>query len=605
MWSSRLFWRLFLTYAALIIAAVAVFFVIFLNRQREAIEGEVRQRLQDEALIFQGSAESAWQSPETSTEELRRVWQPRLESLGPKVGTRLTLIHADGTVLADSSVDPTRMENHRERPEIEQAADEGVGFAQRSSSSVNEPFEYCAVRVGSREQPLGFVRVALPRTPFEARLKATARFVSGTTSVVALLSLAVTYWLVRRLVRPLESLTQAAQAIAAGDLNQQVIIKNRDEVGALALAFNTMGRELAFRIEQLQLKSRETAENSELLETVLGSMIEGVVVIDARQRILYANAAAGPLLDLPTAQVAGRSLFEAARHPRVQKLVQAVLAGGTPDRIEYEVPRTDAIVALIASPLPGDQPSGAVLVLHDVTELRRLENLRREFVSNVSHELKTPLTTIQAYTETLLDGAIADPTNNRKFLERIDEQAERLHKLILDLLSLARIESAEEAYELLPVPVFNAVKTCLGEQSPIAASKGVELSTEPPPDSVMVWADEEGLLTVFNNLVDNAIKYTPSGGRVCLKWRLDGRRAVIEVEDTGIGIPKQHQARIFERFYRVDKARSREMGGTGLGLSIVKHWVQVFGGSVEVASDLGRGTKFTIRLPVVGGVNAS
>lgn len=335
------------------------------------------------------------------------------------------------------------------------------------------------------------------------------------------------------------------------------------------------------------------------METVLGSMIEGVVVIDSRQRILYANAAAGPLLDLPKAQAAGLSLFEAARHPRVQQVVEAVLSGRTPDRVEYEVPRTNAIVALIGSPLPGDPPPGAVLVLHDVTELRRLENLRREFVSNVSHELKTPLTTIQAYTETLLDGAISDPNNNRKFLERIDEQAERLHKLILDLLSLARIESAEDAYELLPVPVAKTVQVCLDEYLPVAASKGVELQSYPPPESVVVWVDEEGLLTVLNNLVDNAIKYTPSGGRVSLRWRIDGRRVVIEVEDTGIGIPKQHQVRIFERFYRVDKARSRELGGTGLGLSIVKHWVQVFGGTVEVTSDLGRGSIFAVRLPAV------
>jgi len=249
--------------------------------------------------------------------------------------------------------------------------------------------------------------------------------------------------------------------------------------------------------------------------------------------------------------------------------------------------------------LPSNPPPGAVLVLHDVTELRRLENLRREFVSNVSHELKTPLTTIQAYTETLLDGAINDPENNRKFLERIDEQAERLHKLILDLLSLARIEAAEDAYELLPVPVANTVQVCVDEYLPVAESKGVELQVQPPSEALVVWADDEGLLTVLNNLLDNAIKYTPSGGSVSIRWHVEGRRTVLEVEDTGIGIPKQHQSRVFERFFRVDKARSRELGGTGLGLAIVKHWVQVFGGTVEVASELGRGSLFTIRLPTV------
>ena len=602
MWSSRLFWRLFLTYAVLTVVAAVVFVVLFQNRQRESIESEVRQRLQDEAAVLEVFAAAAWESSDAPIEELRSTWQPKLESLGRKVGTRLTLLQADGSVLADSSADARQMENHRDRPEIEQAAEDRVGFATRSSQSVGEPFEYCAMRVGSRKEPRGFVRVALPWTPFEARLSAASRLVAGTAVVVTLLALLATYLLERRLVRPLEQLTQAAQAIAAGDVGQEVIVRNRDEIGSLAVAFNTMSRELAHRLEQLQANRRERDKNSDLMETVLGSMIEGVVVIDSRQRILYANAAAGPLLNLPTAQATGRSLFEAARHPRVQKVIEAVLSGRTPDRVEYEVPRTNAIVALIGSPLPGDPTPGAVLVLHDVTELRRLENLRREFVSNDSHELKTPLTTIQAYTETLLDGAISDPNNNRKFLERIDEQAERLHKLILDLLSLARIEAAEDAYELLPITVANTVQICLDEYLSVAASKGVELRLQPPAESVLVWADEEGLLTVLNNLVDNAVKYTPSGGLVSLGWRIDGRRVVIKVEDSGIGIPKQHQARIFERFYRVDKARSRELGGTGLGLSIVKHWVHVFGGTVEVTSDLGRGSTFLVRLPVVSGV---
>jgi two-component system phosphate regulon sensor histidine kinase PhoR len=597
MWSSRLFWRLFLSYSALTVAAAVAFAVVFQGRQREAVETEVQERLRDEAIVVQSLAEAAWESPDAPVEELRAVWQPKLEALGMQIGTRLTLIQADGTVLADSATDARMLENHRDRPEIQLAIETGVAFKHRSSQTIHEEFEYCAVRVGSKENPRGFVRIALPWTPFESRLKATARFVAGTTTIVTMLALLATYWMARRLVGPLETLTHAAQAIAAGDVSQEVRVPNRDEIGMLAAAFNTMSNELTRRWEQLQSNRRERDENSELMETVLGSMIEGVVVIDARQRILYANPAAGPLLDFPSFRAAGRSLFEAARHPRVQKVVEEVLAGRVPERVEYEVPRTNAIVALIASPLPGEPPPGAVLVLHDVSHLRRLENLRREFVSNVSHELKTPLTTIQAYTETLIDGAVDDPNINRKFLERIDEQAERLHRLILDLLSLARIESAEEAYELMPITVAETVRVCIDEHQAVATSKGVSLIVEPPTEEIVVWADEEGLLTVLNNLVDNAIKYTASGGRVTVRWRPDERRAVIEVEDTGIGIPKQHQSRVFERFFRVDKARSRELGGTGLGLSIVKHWVQVFGGTVEVISELGRGTKFVIRVP--------
>ncbi len=600
MWSSRLFWRLFLSYSVLAVVAAFAFVVIFLGRQREAIEAEVWQRLRDEAVVLQALAEPVWDAVDAPVEELRGTWQPKIEVLGRQVGVRLTLMKSDGTVLADSSADARQLENHRDRREVELAAEsaDGIGFSRRLSTSVEEPFLYCAARVGSREQLRGFVRVALPAKSFEKRLRTTARLVWAATGIVLMLALGATYLVARRLVRPLVTLTHAAQAIAAGDVAQEVIIPNRDEVGMLALAFNTMNRELARRWEQIQTSRLERDENSELMETVLGSMIEGVVVIDARQRILYANAAAGPLLDLPAPQVVGRSLFEAARHPRVQKVVEEVLAGRVPERVEYSVPRTGAVVALIASPLPSDPTPGAVLVLHNVTELRRLENLRREFVSNVSHELKTPLTTIQAYTETLLDGAIDDANINRQFLSRIDEQAERLHRLILDLLDLARIEAAEEAYDLVQVPVAATVLKCLDEHQAVASAKNVTLRSEPPPDEVAVWADDEGLLTVLNNLVDNAIKYTPSGGRVTVRWRIDYKRVVLEVEDTGIGIPKPHQARVFERFYRVDKARSRELGGTGLGLSIVKHWAQVFGGTVEVCSEVGRGTTFTIRIPV-------
>ncbi len=600
MWSSRLFWRLFLTYAALVVALSVTLGVVFLGRQRESLESEVRERLRDEAIVLRQLGESAWVQSDAPVEELRAVWQPKLEALGQDLGTRLTMIFPDGTVLADSATDARQMDNHRDRAEIEQAATDGVGFKRRLSESVNQQFLYLAVRVGSSDEPRGFVRVALPWTPFEKRLEMTAHWIWGSTAFITAFVLLATFVWERRIVRPIESLTLAAQAIAAGDLSQQVVVPNRDEIGLLAAAFNSMSRELGQRIEQLRAERRENEEHSELMETVLGSMIEGVVVIDARQRILYANSAAGPLLDLPVTHATGRSLFEAARHPRVQKIVGEVLRGETPERVEYEVPRTSAVVAMIASPLPGEPPPGAVLVLHNVTELRRLENLRREFVSNVSHELKTPLTTIQAYAETLLDGAIDDTNVNRQFLERIDEQAERLHKLILDLLSLARIESAEEAVELLPVSVSDTVKTCLAEHLAVAQAKNVTLQSEPLAADVQVWADEEGLLTVLNNLVDNAVNYTPPGGRVSVRWSVEGPRVVLEVADTGIGIPKQHQARVFERFFRVDKARSRELGGTGLGLSIVKHWVQVFGGTVEVASELGRGSTFTFRVPLVG-----
>jgi two-component system phosphate regulon sensor histidine kinase PhoR len=254
---------------------------------------------------------------------------------------------------------------------------------------------------------------------------------------------------------------------------------------------------------------------------------------------------------------------------------------------------------MLATRLPGKPCPGVVLVFHDITDLRRLENLRREFVSNVSHELKTPLTAIQAYTETLLSGALEEPQHSRQFVERIEEHADRLHALILDLLRLARLESATDIFDVQAIPLREAVEFCLDEHRPVAQAKNISIEVDAQAEGLRVNADDEGLHTILSNLVDNAIKYTPAGGRVVVRWRAEGATAVVQVEDTGTGIPEEHQARIFERFYRVDKARSRELGGTGLGLSIVKHLTNVFGGTVEVRSQPGRGSVFTVRLPLV------
>jgi two-component system phosphate regulon sensor histidine kinase PhoR len=306
------------------------------------------------------------------------------------------------------------------------------------------------------------------------------------------------------------------------------------------------------------------------------------------------------MLEFTGPNVVGRPIWEAIRSPTIQNVVRRALAGeaaADEAAVELELPRSQTLVSMIATRLPGNPCPGVVLVLHDVTDLRRLENLRREFVSNVSHELKTPLTSIQAYAETLLEGAIDDPDNNRAFLTRIAEQAELLAALIQDMLRLARIETGRDVFEVQPVGIDAVVESCVQARVAIAASKGVDLFTELPEGALRVLADEEGLRTILDNLVDNAINYTPSGGRVTVRWAGDGAAVRIEVEDTGVGISSEHQNRIFERFYRVDKARSREVGGTGLGLSIVKHLTQVFGGTVEVFSRPGRGSRFTVQLP--------
>lgn len=392
-----------------------------------------------------------------------------------------------------------------------------------------------------------------------------------------------------QVVRPVLSLGDAAGAILRGDYRRRAFVAHDDELGALALSLNEISEELGSQLVELREASQRQA-------TVLGGMIEGVIAVDSRQRVLFANTAAGKLFGFIPPKVEGRPLLEVIRHHSMHETVAAGLATGRPQRLELVW--EGLTLAVHATPLPGKPCPGLVVVLHDTTELRRLESLRQDFVANVSHELKTPLSSIKAYTETLLDGALEDPEHNTKFLSRIEEQADRLNYLIQDLLALARIESAQQPFEIGRVAIAEVATACLQDYQPQAEAKQIELSCDAESDRQLgVRADAEGLRVILNNLVDNAIKYTPAGGQVTISWRAaEEGRVRIDVADTGIGIPADSLSRVFERFFRVDKARSRELGGTGLGLAIVKHLAQAFDGAVSVASEPSIGTTVSVEL---------
>ncbi len=416
------------------------------------------------------------------------------------------------------------------------------------------------------------------------------------SGVIIALSVAPAYFLARRFTRPLRGLTKGADRLAEGDFTQHIHVAGSREFVALARTFNGM-------TDRLATAFRKSEHDRQQLRTILSGMVEGVVALDGSQRVLFANEMAGRLLEFDPDAVVGRVLWEATRQRTLREAVEAALAGKGPQRRELTWNGgSDKYLTLYVSLLPGADVSGAVLVVHDTTELRRLERLRQDFVANVSHELKTPLANIKSSVETLIDGAVEDPAARGMFLAEIADQADRQQMLIEDLLSLARIESAEQRFAPERVLVDDAVHTCLDRHRTRAEAKGLTLNgialADTPPD-LTVWADEEGLAQVLDNLVDNAIKYTPNG-RITARWRATANEVVIEVEDTGLGIPLADQPRVFERFYRVDKARSREMGGTGLGLAIVKHLAQAMKGTVSVASELGAGSKFTVTLPRAG-----
>ena len=368
--------------------------------------------------------------------------------------------------------------------------------------------------------------------------------------------------------------------------------------GRLARTFDAVVPELQERVGRLN-------RDVEQLRVVLGGMAEGVIAIDSRRRLLFANKSADALFGLGPRAV-GRLVPELIRSPQIQEAVDSTLSGPESYRGEIALPSREVlprqmprVLAVQGARLPGSSPTGAVLVFHDVTELRRLERMRQDFVANVSHELKTPLASIKAYTETLLDWALHDENVNVRFLNRIEEQADRLNQLILDLLSLARLEAGHEVFHHGPLAVSAVVETCIETHRGRAEAKEIALRLDLGPivETTLVVADEEAVHQIFDNLIDNAIKYTPGGGWIAVRCRLTDVAVELDVADSGIGIPRDDLPRIFERFYRVDKARSREMGGTGLGLSIVKHLIQSIGGQITVESRVGEGTRFTVQLP--------
>lgn len=390
-------------------------------------------------------------------------------------------------------------------------------------------------------------------------------------------------------------------------LNELLAALSQAEKGELDAPLSsechTVIPEVASALERAQASIRlEIAQLSgqrDRLQNVINSMAEGVIGVDGEQRILLMNDAACKIFSLREGAALGRPVWEQVRSPQLQSWVAAAVEKALPS--DGEMHLRSAIgrdLALSVSGFHGPTLTGAVIVVTDITELRRLERVRQQFVANASHELKTPITSIQACIETLIDGAVEDPQCRDRFLQTICEQTERLDALVKDLLTLARLESEPMTREPRPIWIEPLIRMCYERHLQTAERKGLTLTMQPISPDLKIMAEEDALEHILDNLIDNALKYTDAGGKVTLSLRVDGNSATVDVSDTGIGIPQHHLSRIFERFYRVDRHRSRDVGGTGLGLSIVKHLVQAIGGSVAVTSRLNEGSTFSVRFPL-------
>ncbi len=586
----RLLWQLFPSYLLITLIALAAVSGFASRTLRQFFLDRAAEDLQSRARLIEPLAER-FLSP-LDAQGMDRM----CKSAGEASGTRITVVLRSGKVVGDSREAPERMDNHGTRPEILQAAQKGAGRSIRTSATLDKEMMYVAIPIRRTDTIVAFVRASLPITDINARIRAIQLRVLVVGLAVAILAAGISLLVSRRITRPVEEMRQAAERFAEGALKHRLPLPDTEELAGLADTLNRMAGQLDNRIQTVVRQRSE-------LETVLASMSEAVVAVDVEERVISMNRAAVAIFGEEAAEKKDRPIQEAIRNSDLQRFVAETLAGRR--QLERDITFYDGAERTLwarSTPLldADNRPIGILVVMNDVTELRRLENLRKDFVANVSHEIKTPLTAIKGFVETLRHGALEDPEEARRFLSIINRHVERLSAIVEDLLKLSRIEREEEADRIhfitagIEPIVQSAVAFCRerAEAKQIRLETACESQVRAPVDASLI---EQAVV----NLLDNAVKYTGENGLVRIEVASEPEGAVIRVQDNGIGIAKEHQERLFERFYRVDKARSRKLGGTGLGLSIVKHIVQAHGGSVTVKSALGKGATFEITLPPV------
>ncbi len=517
-----------------------------------------------------------------------------IKTLGSKTSCRITVIDRKGMVLADSEKskqDVLNMENHINRPEVRTALTGDIGIDTRYSSTLKIDMLYVAMPLKDKNEITGILRLALPLESVQKTLFTIRKIVVIGFVFALILAFVLGSIVAGSTIRPINRMIQVSRRFSEGDFSRRIIQSPKDEIGELANTLNKMAQDIEDKIKEIKTQNQKLA-------AIFNSMIEGVIVVDKKGRIISINPTIEKIFGVSKKDAEGKIFLEAIRNNDIPEVINAVLSEGQSTSAEltlmYPVSK---IFEVNATPIfDNSEVTGCLVVIHDITEIRRLETIRSDFIANVSHELKTPLTSIKGFVETLLEGALDDKENNRNFLTIIQDHAERLNNLVNDLLSLSHLESNEIVLEKEDINLRQQAEgVILGFKSQLK-KKNVEVKDELPAN-LSIKADKNRIEQVFTNLIDNAIKFNKEKGLVRIYSQDVNGKTKIIVEDSGIGIPKKDITRIFERFYRVDKARSRELGGTGLGLSIVKHIVELHNGSVGVESTEGFGSKFWVILP--------
>lgn len=586
--SSRLFWRLYPTYLGITLAALLAVTLHATHVFKQFHLTRVKHDLVSEAFLIRAEVSRLVETGNSgSLQELCR-------QLGEQANRRITVVLANGTVVSDSDENPATMDNHGDRPEIQAALAGAIGDDIRYSHTLGEEMAYVAVALPEPHAPRGAVRLAIPLTELHKELaRIYLRLALGMLGIT-LLAAGLAMFVARRISQPLEQMQAGAARFGHGDLTHRLPASGVQEFNRLAQAMNEMAAELNHRIRSAVRQRNE-------LEAILASMVEGVLAVDTQKCLLSMNRAAADLFEVDAAHSLGRSLEEILRSPHLQRLVSDVLTRQESVTDEFVLYRQQERFLHAQGTVLRDAENrliGALVVLYDVTQIKRLENVRRDFVANVSHELKTPITSIKGYVETLLDGAMHDPQDAERFLRIVANQSDRLNSIIDDLLALSQVEQKAEKAEipLEQAAIRPVLQAAIEVSTAKAAECGVAVTLQCDP-GLRAHINAPLLEQAVSNLIDNACKHSPAGSTVWVEGERVREQVVIRVRDRGCGIEAHHLPRLFERFYRVDKSRSRKLGGTGLGLAIVKHISQAHHGQVKVTSAPNQGSTFQIWLP--------
>lgn len=580
--SRSLYWKITVPFTLLVLAGLGFLGLFMATSARQAQLDSLRSHLLNEArLIAQASL------PSIAAPNSLGALDALAKSTGREIDARVTIIARDGTILGDTQEDPSTMENHSARPEVRDALASGVGESTRYSTTVRQNMMYVAVPVTSQGSPLGVARVALPVTAVESYVNGAVFTTVSAMAVAGILVILAAALIGRMITRPLRQMAGAARGIASGQLDQQIHGQTADELGQLARAFNEMSASLK------KMMAAVSAEKTKLA-TVLSSMTDGVVITDSEGQVVLANSAAERYFDFKEASAIGKPLIEVVRDHEVDEAVKRCLKTAQEQTGQIDV--NGRFLRVVAVPFESGKSPGALALFQDLTEMRSLQTMRREFVGNVSHELRTPLSGMKAIVETLQDGAINDMKVAAEFLEKLDVEVDGMTQMVTELIELSRIEGGRARLKLEPVNLNRLMEEAVARLSPQAERAQVSLAVERSSDLPLIQADKERILQVIMNLVHNAIKFTPAGGKVTVDARPENSAVVVRVSDTGIGISRENLPHVFERFYKADKSRSG--GGTGLGLAIAKHTVQAHGGNIWVHSEEGKGAMFSFSLPL-------